>query len=80
MALVGLHVREAQHLPQMDRGGSCDAYAVVSVGGKQRFQTEVVFDSYHARSVRVRPSRPHLLTAPDSRNLSCSGSVRVAPE
>ena len=55
MALVGLHVREAQHLPQMDRGGSCDAYAVVSVGGKQRFQTEVVFGSYHARSVRVAP-------------------------
>ena len=47
--LVGLHVKEVLHLPQMDRGGSCDAYAVISIGGRQRFQTEVIFDSYNAK-------------------------------
>jgi hypothetical protein len=41
-------LREAQHLPKMDRVGSCDAYAVVFVGGREVAETAVVPNSYEA--------------------------------
>jgi hypothetical protein len=49
MIRVGLQVREALHLPRMDRGSACNAYAVISIDGRRRFRTEVMFDSYNAK-------------------------------
>ena len=44
-----LLVKEAEHLPKMDVLGTCDAFATVSLGSKQRFTTDVVWNSFHAK-------------------------------
>ena len=48
LGVVRVLLKEVQHLPKMDVLGSCDAYAVASVGSKQKFRTTVVWNLYLA--------------------------------
>ena len=44
-----LILKGVENLPKKDLIGTCDAYAIATIGTKQRFTTDVVWNSYYAK-------------------------------